>query len=134
MQGELRPPPQLPWTPAPEAAGLSYVRVTSHGEDFQERWLTQGTILQGERDDAEQVDIGVVDSELHKHGSGQGVQPAVVKEILENPVEEECLGVFFLGRLPAQEPLHKAGAYCLNLLLCSASRPHTQLLGTSTTC
>lgn len=122
MQGELRSPPQLPWTPVPEAAGLSYVRDTSQGEDFQERWLTQGTILQGECDDAEQVDIGVVDSELHKHGSGQGVQPAVVKKILENPVEEECLGVFFLGRLPAREPL--SGAYCLNLL-CSASRPHT---------
>lgn len=107
---------------------------TSQGEDVQERWLTQGTILQGERDDAEQVDIGVVDSELHKHGSGQRVQPAVVKEILENPVEEECLGVFFLGRLPAWEPLYEAGAYCLNLLLCSVSRSHTQLLGTVTIC
>lgn len=50
--------------------------------------LTQATGLQCECDTAEQIHVGVVDSELHKHCSGQGVQPAVVKEVLENPVEE----------------------------------------------
>lgn len=39
------------------------------------RWVhrqvpTQGAGLQGQSDDTEQVDIGVVDSELHKRGSG----------------------------------------------------------------
>lgn len=53
------------------------------------RWVhrqmpTQGAGLQGQSDDAEQVDVGIVDSELHKHSSGQAVQPGVVKEILEN--------------------------------------------------
>lgn len=51
--------------------------------------LTQGAVLQCECDNAEQVDVGVVDSELHKHCSGQGVQPAVVKEVLEDSAEEE---------------------------------------------
>lgn len=51
--------------------------------------LTQATGLQCECDTAEQINVGVVDSEFHKHCSGQGVQPAVVKEVLENPAEEE---------------------------------------------
>ena len=60
--------------------------------DSQASLPTQGTGLQGQSDDAEQVDVGVVDRELHKRGSGQAVQPGVVKEVLESSVEKDYLG------------------------------------------
>ena len=79
----------------------------------QARLPTQGTGLQGQSDDAEQIDVGVVDRELHKHGSGQAVQPGVVKQVLENSVGR---GVFrdisiCSGSLPAL-PREKARASC----------------------
>lgn len=45
---------------------------------------TQSAGLHGQGDDAEQVDVGVVDGELHKQDSGQTVQPGVVKEVVKD--------------------------------------------------
>lgn len=58
---------------------------------------TQSAGLQGQSDDAEQVDIGVVDSEFHKHSSGQAIQPGVVKEILENSVGRRAFRTLCIG-------------------------------------
>lgn len=52
----------------------------------QVRLPTQGACLQGQSDDAEQVNVGIVDGELHKNSSSQSVQPGIVKEVLENSV------------------------------------------------
>lgn len=96
----------------------------------QARLPTQGAGLQGQSDDAEQVDVGIVDSELHKHGSGQPVQPGVVKEILENSVGR---GVFRgisipRGSLPPQ-PREEAGLPVQTSPSASALLPGPQDLG-----
>lgn len=63
------------------------------------RQPTQAAGLQHECDDAEEVDIGIVDGELHKHCSGQSVQPGVIKEILKNSVGKSNIwGISILWR------------------------------------
>lgn len=51
--------------------------VAGHGP------LTDGGGLQHERDNAEEVDVGIVNSELHKDGLGVHVKPGVVIKVLE---------------------------------------------------
>lgn len=49
--------------------------------------LTYGGILQQECDDAEEVDISIINCELHKDCSGVPIQPFLLKEILNGPVK-----------------------------------------------
>ena len=85
---------------------------------------TKGAGLQGQSDNAEQVDVSVVDRELHKHGSGQAVQPGVVKEILEGSVGRGAFrGVsIHRGSLPSQ-PREEPNASCQDSSLCFSSVP-----------
>lgn len=50
--------------------------------------LTYSSRLQQESDDAEEVDVSVVNSEFYKDGSGVAIQPLVPGEILEASVNE----------------------------------------------
>lgn len=49
--------------------------------------LTYGGILQQECDDAEEVNISIINCELHKDCSGVPIQPLLLKEILNGPVK-----------------------------------------------
>lgn len=74
---------------------------------------TRGAGLQGQRDDAEQVDVGIVGSERHKHGCGQAVQPGTVKQVLENSVGRRAFRSISIlsGSLPPP-PWGGASASC----------------------
>ena len=72
-----------------------------------------GAGLQGQSDNAEQVDVSVVDRELHKHGSGQAVQPGVVKEILECSVGRGAFrGVSIHRGSLSSQPREEPNASC----------------------
>lgn len=74
---------------------------------------TKGAGLQGQSDNAEQVDVSVVDRELHKHGSGQAVQPGVVKEILEGSVGRGAFrGVSIHRGSLSSQPREEPNASC----------------------
>lgn len=51
-----------------------------------QRLLTYGCGLQHERDNAEEVDVGVVHSELNKDALGVRVKPRAVIKVLKGPV------------------------------------------------
>lgn len=48
--------------------------------------LTYSSSLQQERNNAEEVDVSVVNCELHEDCSGVAIQPFVAKEILKGSV------------------------------------------------
>lgn len=48
--------------------------------------FTYGGGLQQECDDAEEVDISIINCELHKDCSGVPIQPFLLEEILKGPV------------------------------------------------
>lgn len=52
--------------------------------------LTHGRRLKQQRDDAEEVDVGVVDAELHEDGSGVWIQPPAPGQRLQRAEDESA--------------------------------------------
>lgn len=108
-------------SPSPEG-GVSIIWNMQIGS--QASLPTKGAGLQSQSDSAEQVYVSVVDRELHKYGSGQTVQPGVVKEILEGSVERGAFRDVSIhrGSLPSQ-PREEPSASCQDSSLCFCSVP-----------